>query len=383
MSARAPLSIALVAGEASGDRLGAELMRALAAERPGVRCFGMAGPAMRAAGCAALARSEELSVMGLVEVVASYPRLYRLRARLVEAIVAARPAALVGIDVPDFNLGLERRVKAHGIRTVHYVCPQIWAWRPGRAASLHRAADRLLAVLPFEPEFFTRHGVATTFVGHPLADSLPLLPDRAATRAALGLPAEATLLAVMPGSRDHELARLLPDFIACARRLHARHPALRAVFCVAHAGQLAPLAAALAAGAPELAPHVFHGQSHQVLTACDVALVASGTVTLEALLCATPMVVAYRLSPISYPIIRRMVKIPHVALPNILAGEALVPELLQDAITPLALCAAIEQWLEQPLRRAAFVDTSRRLHAELRGDAARRAARAVLESCGT
>lgn len=383
MNGRAPLTIALVAGETSGDRLGAELMRALAAERPGVRCFGMAGPAMRAAGCTVLARSEELSVMGLAEVVTSYPRLYRLRARLVDAIVAARPAVLVGIDVPDFNLGLERRVKACGIPTVHYVCPQLWAWRQGRAAGLYRAADRLLAVLPFEPAFFNRHGVATTFVGHPLADTLPLEPDRPAARAALGLSAAVPLLAVMPGSRDQELARLLPDFIACARRLCARHDALRAVFCVAHASQLARLEATLATLAPGLPHHVFHAESHQVLTACDVALVASGTVSLEALLCATPMVVAYRLSSISYPIIRRMVKIPHIALPNILAGEALVPELLQDAITPDALSAAVEAWLEQPSRRAAFVGTSRRLHAELRGDAAGRAARAVLELCPT
>ena len=373
--AGAPLTIGIVAGEASGDRLGAALTKALRAARPDVRVVGMAGPRMLAAGCEALANVDELSVMGLVEVLRSYPRLLRLRRRLGDALLARHAQVVIGIDVPDFNLGLERRLKRAGVATVHWVCPQAWAWRPGRAARLAEAVDRLLALFPFEPAFFAARGVATDFVGHPLADELPLEPDRARSRAALGLPREARVVALMPGSRTQELERLLAPFLAAGRTLKSRHPGLRLVLCTAREDH-ARRARAAAAG---LDCEVVSGRSHEVLSAADVALLASGTVSLEALLCGTPMVVGYRLAPLSYHIIRRMVSIPRIALPNILARRELVPELIQDALTPAALVDAAEVWLADTARRSAYLQVSRELHRELRRDAAVRAAEVVLD----
>lgn len=369
------MTIGIVAGESSGDRLGAALIGALRVVRPEVRVVGMAGPRMLAAGCAPLAHIDELSVMGLVEVLRSYPRLLQLRRRLGDALLAAGIDAVVGIDVPDFNLGLERRLKRAGVATVHWVCPQAWAWRPGRAGSLAPVVDRLLALFPFEPAFFAERGVQTEFVGHPLADELPLEPPRAASRAALGIPGEATVLALMPGSRSQELARLLEPFLAAARLLRQRRPRLHLVLCTAREDHAARARAALD-GVPCT---VVWARSHEVLAAADVALLASGTVSLESLLCGTPMVVGYRLAPLSYHIIRRMVSIPRIALPNILAGREVVPELLQADMTPAALAAAVEGWLDDTPRRERFVQLSRELHHELRRDAAARAAAAVLQ----
>lgn len=373
--------IALVAGETSGDRLGAALIEALRERRPAARFIGMAGPAMSAAGCEPLAHIDELSVMGLTEVLRAYPRLRALRARLARDIAAARPAVFVGIDVPDFNLGLAARLKRGGVATVHYVCPQAWAWRPGRARALGASVDRLLALLPFEPPFFARHGVDCRFVGHPLADELPLAPDRAAARAALGIGGEAPLLALLPGSRNQEIERLAAPFAAGAAALRDRRGVLEVVACAAHAGQVAGLRAALARGAPGLAAQVVHGRARAVLSAADVALVASGTATLEALLCHAPMVVGYRLAALSYLIIRRMVTIPRIALPNILADAALVPELIQHELTPATIADALGAWLDDGPRRAAYVTRAAELHAQLRGDAAARAADVVLELC--
>lgn len=363
----------MVAGEVSGDRLGGAIIAALRQRYPDARIRGMAGPAMRAAGCAALADIDELSVMGLAEVVRSYPRLRRLRARLVSEFRARPPDVFVGIDVPDFNLGIARRLHAQGVATVHCVCPQAWAWREGRAARLNRSVDRLLALLPFEAPFFTRHGVATEFIGHPLADALPREPDRAAARAALGLPAGAEVIALLPGSRGQELERLAPLFAVAARALAARDPARRFVACAARPQHLARLHTALA-GLPVT---IVESQSRQVLTAASVALVASGTVTLEALLCRVPMVVAYRLAPLSYHIIRRMIRVPHIALPNLLAGREIVPEFVQHDATPEALAQALEAWLGDRVRRRAFERDAAQIHGELALGAADRAAAAI------
>ncbi len=370
--------IAIIAGEPSGDRLGGALIEAIRERAPGARFFGMRGPHMAAAGCEALADIEELSVMGLVEVLRSYPRLLRLRRRLVERIVALAPDAVVGIDVPDFNLGLERRVRARGIATVHYVCPQAWAWRPGRARRLAQSADRLLALLPFEPAFFDRYGVTTEFVGHPLADALPLEPARAAARQVLDIAAERTVIALMPGSRGQEMSRLAAPFAAAAALLRRERPGIEFIACAAREHDAGRLREAFRG----LPCRVFSGRSGEVLSAADVALAASGTVTLEALLCATPVVVGYRLAPLSYHIIRRMVRIPRIALPNILTGEDLVPELLQQAMTPAALAAAAAAWLDDEARCAAYRARSREIHRTLRRDAAACAARSVLELAG-
>ncbi|MGE0485784.1 MAG: lipid-A-disaccharide synthase [Gammaproteobacteria bacterium] len=372
------LRLGIVAGEVSGDRLGAALLHALGERGVVPAAFGMAGAAMRAAGCEPLARAEELSVMGLVEVVQAYPRLWSLRQRLGDALFAARPDVVVGIDVPDFTLGLERRLKLAGVPTVHWVCPQAWAWREGRAADIRTAVDRLLALFPFEVEFFSRRGIATEFVGHPLADQLPLEPQRAAARQALALAGDRPVLALMPGSRSQELAQLLSLFISAARIVHGCRPGMQVIVCTIneeHARRVREALGGLPAG-------VYVGNSQQVLTAADVVLAASGTVTLEALLCGTPMVVGYRMAPLSYHIIRRMVKIPRIALPNILAARDLVPELLQSALTPAALAEAALAWFDQPDRRDDFVRTSRELHASLRRDAAGRAAEAVLRVAG-
>ncbi|MGR8918498.1 MAG: lipid-A-disaccharide synthase [Gammaproteobacteria bacterium] len=369
------LSIGVVAGEASGDRLGAALIEALREAEPDARFFGMAGPAMIDAGCEAAAHIDELSVMGLVEVLKSYPRLRRLRDGLVATFLRRRPDVVVGIDVPDFNLGLERRLRRGGIRTVHYVCPQAWAWREGRARRLAESADRLLALLPFEPEFFRRHGVETEFVGHPLADRIALEPDRRAARAALGIDAGGPLVALMPGSRGQEIDRLLGPFVAAARLIRETQPQARFAVGVAREADLGRVSAGLG----ELPATVRVGASSAILGAADVALLASGTVTLEALFCATPMVVGYRLAAPSYHIIRSMVSIPHVALPNILAGRELVPELIQNDMTPAALAQAALAWLADAARRERFYQDSRELHRSMRRDAAHAAARAVLE----
>ena len=373
--------IAIVAGEASGDILGAELIHALRARIPGVRFSGMAGPAMLAAGCDALANIEQLSVMGLVEVLRAYPRLRRLRTELGTVLLAQRPDVFVGIDVPDFNLGLARRLKQAGVPTVHYVCPQAWAWRPGRARRLGTAVDRLLALLPFEPAFFTGHGVDCRFVGHPLADILPLDPDRAVARAALGIAPGLTLVAVLPGSRGQEIDRLGPPFALGVAALQRERGALAVIACAAHASQVERLRRAISTAAPGLAVDYCHGQARQLLSAADVALVASGTATLEALLCRAPMVVGYRLAPLSYHIIRPMIAIPRIALPNILAADSLVPELIQNALTPCAISAALAAWLDDAPRRERYVARARGLHETLRVGAAARAAQAVFEMC--
>jgi len=374
--------IAIVAGEASGDSLGAALIHAVRARSPDARFIGMAGPAMLAAGCEALAHIDELSVMGLVEVLRAYPRLHRLRAKLGARLLAAQVDVFVGIDVPDFNLGLARRLKRGGVPTVHYVCPQVWAWRPGRARHLGSAVDRLLALLPFEEAFFAAHGVDCRFVGHPLADALPLDGDRAAARAALNIAAGPPLVAVLPGSRGQEIDRLAPAFAAGVAALAKVRGKLAVVACATHAGQLERLRRAIASAAPQLSVSYVHGQARLVLGAADVALVASGTATLEGLLCRAPMVVGYRLAPLSYHIIRRMISIPRIALPNILAGEDLVPELIQDALTPYAIRDALAAWLDDDARRARYTARARTLHESLRVGAADRAGQAVLELCG-
>jgi len=373
--------VAIVAGEASGDRLGAALVSALRARDPGLEFVGMAGPAMRAAGCVALADIEQLSVMGLVEVLRSYPRLRALRDQLGARIAALRPNVFVGIDVPDFNFGLARALKRQGIPTVHWVCPQAWAWRARRARTLSDCVDHLLALLPFEAEFFAAHGVTCTYVGHPLADMIPLTPARATARRELRVADDLPLIAVLPGSRDQEIARVAPTFAMACSALHATRPALRFIACVARPAQRETLATIWARHARGVELGIVEAPARTLLTAADVALVASGTVTLEALLCRTPMVVGYRMAALSYFIIRRMITIPRVALPNILAGRAVVPELLQDALTPQAVCREALAWLDDPARRVTFAELAAEVHTQLRRDAAAQAAAIVLQSC--
>jgi lipid-A-disaccharide synthase len=373
--------IAVVAGEASGDNLGAALITALRARSPDARIIGVAGPRMRAAGCEALADAEELAVMGLTEVLRHLPRLLKLRRGLITRFTAARPDVFVGIDAPEFNLGLAARLKAQGIRTVQYVSPQVWAWRQGRVRGIGEACDRILCLLPFEPPFYERHGIAARFVGHPLADQFPMEPDRGAARAGLGLPAGETVVAVLPGSRMGEVSRLAAPFAGAAAWLAARRPGLRFVAPMVNAAVRARFEAAWAQAAPGVPVQIVDGRSRDVLAAADVVLVASGTATLETLLSKRPMVVAYRLGAVTAFLLQRLglVKVQHFSQPNLLAGREVVPEFFQDAATPEALGAAVLDWLESPERVVPLQATFADVHAQLRRGGADLAAEAVLE----
>lgn len=377
------LRVAIVAGESSGAALGAALMMALRERVPGVQFRGVAGAAMREAGCVALADAHELAVMGLIEPLRHLPRLARLRARLLREFYAWRPHVFVGVDAPAFNLGLAGRLRARGVLTVQYVSPQIWAWRQGRVRRIARCCDLVLCLLPFEPAFYARHAVHAEFVGHPLADQAPLEPDQAAARAALELPRGGTVLALLPGSRLGEVQRLSAPFIDSARQLARRHPDLQVLAPMATGATRAEFCRALAAS-PDggaLQVHVLDGQARTALTAADVALVASGTATLEALLCRCPMVVAYRVSALTAWLVRtlRLVRLPRFALPNLLAGEALAPEFFQETAIPDNLCPAAEALLADGARREELRGKFRAIHLALRAGGAEHAAQAVLE----
>jgi lipid-A-disaccharide synthase len=377
------LRVAIVAGETSGDALGAALIGALRERSGPIEFRGVAGPAMRAAGCVALAQADELAVMGLIDPLKHLPRLLRLRSMLIDRIGDWKPDVFIGIDAPAFNLGLAGRFKALGIATVQYVSPQVWAWRPGRVRKIARRCDLVLCLLPFEPEFYRSHAVRAEFVGHPLADQIPLVPDRPAARAALGLDARRPALALLPGSRVGEVARLAPAFIATAIELSARRPELQLLAPMANAAVRAEFERALASApsAAQLELHVLDGQARVALTAADAALVASGTASLEALLCRCPMVVAYRLGAVTALLVRtlRLVRLPYFSLPNLLAGEALVPEFFQEAVTSAHLSQALERALDDSARRECLQRAFLQVHESLRAGGAARAAEAVLQ----
>ncbi|MDY6956442.1 MAG: lipid-A-disaccharide synthase [Pseudomonadota bacterium] len=373
------LRIGIVAGELSGDQLGGALIRSLRqqSDRP-VRVEGVAGPRMVGAGARPLADCGELAVMGLTEVIRHVPRLMRLRRELAEHFLRNRPDVFIGIDAPDFTLGLERRLRAAGIPTVHYVSPSVWAWRQGRIRGIRRSADAMLTLLPFEAEFYRQHGVPVRFVGHPLADMLPDPPDRAAARRRLGLPDAGPLIALLPGSRQGEVRRLAEPFLAAARLVAARHSDACFLVPLAHPGLREPIEAARVQVAPGLPLQLLEDGARDVLEASDGALVASGTATLEAMLLGCPMVVGYRLAPTTYALARHLVRTEHVALPNLLAGERLVPELIQDAATPDALANEMLALLDDPGRGAAMRARFAQLRQTLRAGGAEAAADAVL-----
>ncbi len=374
------LRIGIVAGETSGDNLGAAFMLALREIRPDAQFFGIAGPRMAAAGCEQWEPAEALAVMGLFEVVTHLPRLLALRRRIRSRMVAAQPDVFIGVDAPEFNLNLAPALHAAGIRTVQYVSPQVWAWRQGRVARMAGFLDLVLCLLPFEQRFYDQRGLDAEFVGHPLADQLPIEPDRAAARTRLGLPAAAEVVAVLPGSRRGEVARLAGDFAGAAAWLAERRPGLRFVAPMAGAGAHAAFSAALEARAPGVAVQLLDGDSQLALTAADVALVASGTATLETLLCKRPMVVAYRLGAASAWLIRSfgMMKAPYFSQPNLLAGSQVVPELFQSEVTAQRLGAELLHWLDHPAQCQALALRFAGIHAVLRRGASDRAARAVL-----
>ncbi|WP_313086702.1 lipid-A-disaccharide synthase [Pseudomonas sp.] len=372
-----PLTVALVAGEASGDILGAGLMQALQSQRPDVRFIGVGGPRMEALGLDSYFPQERLAVMGLVEVLGRLPELLARRKRLLASLLAARPDVFIGIDAPDFNLDLALKLRRGGIKTVHYVSPSVWAWRQKRVLKIRSACDLMLTLFPFEASFYETHQVPVRFVGHPLADTIPLDADRATARVALSLPADGQVVALMPGSRGGEVARLGERFLDAADRLRALRPGIRFVVPCASAERRAQLEHMLAGR--DLPLTLVDGRSHEALAACNAVLIASGTATLEALLFKRPMVVAYCVAPLTFRILKRMVSSPYVALPNLLAQRPLVPELLQDAATPEAMAQLLSALLDNGDVQTEGFDA---IHRTLRCDASRQAADAVLQLVG-
>jgi len=380
MAGPRPPRIALVAGEASGDLLGAGLVAALRERFPDAQFAGIGGARMRAAGFEAWHDSGELAVMGLAEVLRHLPRLLRLRARLRERLLAWQPDVFVGIDAPDFNLGLERALKQRGVRTVHYVSPSVWAWREGRAAKIGRSADRVLCLFPMEPPIYARHGIDARFVGHPLADMFPLHPDAGAARRALGLEEGAPVLALLPGSRAGEIGRLLPTFLEATARLRERLPALQVLVPAADTGCRALIEAELARR-PLPGLRLLDGRAHEALVAADVVLLASGTAALEAMLAKRPMVVGYRISALTYRLVMGLglMRSNHYSLPNVLANEPVVPELMQGECTPENLVGALASWLGDAEACATLERRFLAIHERLRGGGSGAAAAAVAE----
>ncbi|MCK2041157.1 lipid-A-disaccharide synthase [Chromohalobacter salexigens] len=371
------MRIYLVAGELSGDILGAGLMQALKRRHPDAEFRGIGGPRMLAEGLHSLYPLETLSVMGLVEVLKHLPGLLKVRRHLRRDALAWQPDAMIGIDAPDFNLGLERQLRVTGIPTAHYVSPSVWAWRQGRVKTIAQSVDAMLTFLPFEAAFYARHDVPVAFVGHPLADELPLVNDRQAARASLGLSSTAPLLALLPGSRGNEIRFLGPTFLDSVAWLRERIPDLQVIVPAASPARRAELESLLADHPARDIVVLCDGESRQAMTAADAVLLASGTAALEAMLCHRPMVVAYKMAPTTHWLAKRMVKTDWISLPNLIAQETLVPELVQDAASADAIGAALLEWLGDDAKRQAMEARFADLHATLQRGASERAAEAI------
>ncbi|AIR04624.1 MULTISPECIES: lipid-A-disaccharide synthase [Cedecea] len=374
-----PLTIALVAGETSGDILGAGLIRELKARVPDARFVGVAGPLMQAEGCETWYEMEELAVMGIVEVLGRLRRLLHIRSDLTKRFTELQPDVFVGIDAPDFNITLEGNLKKQGIRTIHYVSPSVWAWRQKRVFKIGRSTDLVLAFLPFEKAFYDRFNVPCRFIGHTMADAMPLDPDKNAARATLGIAPDAKCLALLPGSRGAEVEMLSADFLRTAQLLRKRWPALEVVVPLVNAKRREQFEKIKAEIAPELHVHLLDGKAREAMIASDAALLASGTAALECMLAKCPMVVGYRMKPFTFWLAKRLVKTDYVSLPNLLAGRELVKELLQNECEPIGLACALEPLLEDGAVSHQMHDTFRALHQQIRCNADQQAADAVLE----
>lgn len=378
VTASRPL-VGIVAGEPSGDLLGGALVAALRERHPGVRFVGIGGPKMMAAGVESLFPMDKLSVRGYVEVIRHYREIIGIRNDLKRYFLREKPAVFIGIDAPDFNLDLESGLKARGIPTVHYVSPSIWAWRGGRIRKIRKAVSRMLTVFPFEAPLYEQAGIPVTYVGHPLADMLANMPDKAAARAELRIPASAPVVALLPGSRLSELEQLSDVFVAAAEKIAAAVPGVRLLVPLVNRQTRELFEAALyRRQSGELEITLLFGHAHEAMAAADVVLVASGTATLEAALLQRAMVITYRMPRLSWWIMNSRRYQPWVGLPNILAGEFVVPELLQDAATPEALSAAVIDLLNDRDRRSAIERRFGEMAMVLRQNAAQRAAEAIL-----
>jgi lipid-A-disaccharide synthase len=371
------MRVALVAGEASGDILGAGLMQALKAQYPQIEFIGVGGPLMQAQGLNSYFPMERLSVMGLVEVLGRLPELLSRRKRLINTLITDKPDVFIGIDAPDFNLTLELKLRQAGIKTVHYVSPSVWAWRQKRVLKIREACDLMLTLFPFEAQFYQDHQVPVRFVGHPLADTIPQQADRAAARDALNLSHDQPVVALMPGSRGGEVSRLGSLFLDAAVRLRTLRPGIQFVLPCSSPERRAQLEQMLVG--LDLPLTLLNGHSHEALAACDAVLIASGTATLEALLYKRPMVVAYKVAPLTYRILKRLVTSAYISLPNLLAERLLVPEMIQDAATPEALAQLLAPLLDGGEVQTEGFDV---IHRALRRDASVQAAQAVLQLTG-
>ncbi len=368
----------MVAGETSGDLLAGLLLDGLKSRWPGVQTLGIGGPQMIRRGFDAWWPSDKLAVRGYVEVLRHYREIVGIRDQLKRRLLQDRPDVFIGVDAPDFNLDLERDLCAAGVRTAHFVCPSIWAWRPERVHKIKASVDHVLCIFPFEVELLAQHGIAATYVGHPLANVIPMVPDRATARSELGLSLEAPVVAILPGSRGSEVKYLAERFFQAAALMLRQRPDLR--FVVPAIPRLRPAIerAARAAGMRERLL-IIEGRSHAALAACDVTLIASGTATLEAALFKRPMVVAYNMNWLTYQLMKRKHLQPWIGLPNILCHDFVVPELVQQAATPQALAAATLQWLDDPGRVTALEQRFTALHADLQRDTSRLAADAIAQ----
>ncbi|NIG62769.1 MAG: lipid-A-disaccharide synthase [Serratia symbiotica] len=374
-----PLTIGLVVGETSGDILGTGLIRALKAQVPNSRFVGVAGPLMQAEGCEAWYDMEELEVMGVVEVMECLPRLLKLRKDLTRRFSDLKPDVFVGIDAPEFNITLEGRLKQRGIRTIHYVSPSVWAWRQKRVFKIGKATDLVLASLPFEKAFYDRFNVACRFIGHTMADAMPLQPDRLAARVALGIDLQVSCLALLPGSRRAEVEMLSADFLKTAQRLRSHYPDLEVVVPLVNAKRREQFECIKAEVAPDLTVHLLNGQGREAMIASNAALLASGTAALECMLAKCPMVVGYRMKSFTFWLAQRLVKTPYVSLPNLLAGREIVTELLQNDCVPYKLAAALMPLLEDSSQSKKLKLAFLTLHQSIRCGADEQAAQAVLE----
>ncbi len=376
LGADRPFRIGIVAGEASGDILGAGLMQALKRRFPDCQFEGIGGERMLAEGCHSFFPQDRLAVMGLIEPLKHLPELLGIRRFLKNHFLANPPDVFIGIDSPDFNLDLELSLKRAGIRTAHYVSPSVWAWRQGRIRKIKKAVDLMLTLLPFEAEFYRRHQVPVSFVGHPLADKIPMEVDKPAARQALGLDPQKTCVALLPGSRAGEVEHLGRVFLDAARECVTAFGPMEFLIPSANPFRHAQLQQLLR-NYDDLTVHLVAGRSHEVMAAADVVAMASGTTTLEAMLLKRPMVIAYKMAPLSFAILSRIVKVPSVGLPNLLAGKPLVPELLQDEASPEAVAAAIVEYLRNPRKVADLQEAYRAIHQQLARDADVAAADAI------
>lgn len=376
------LHMAMVAGESSGDLLASLLLQGARQRWSELTASGIGGHHMQAQGFRADWPSEALAVHGYsIEVLKRVYGIWQIRNQLRQQLLAHKPDIFVGIDAPDFNLRLEESLRAAGVPTVHFVCPSIWAWRAERVHQIRKSADHVLCIFPFEPALLAQHGISATYVGHPLADVIPMQPDQAAARVQLGLPVEGEVLALLPGSRSSEIRYLAPRFLEATRLLLKQRKDLRCVLpCVP--SQYAAVQAQVAQAGLQERVQVLQGQSHVALAACDVTLIASGTATLEAALYKRPMVIAYAMHALSYRLMLRKKLQPWVGLPNILCQDFVVPELLQDDATPANLAAAVATWLDQPERVQAVQQRFTALHTELQRDTATLATHAIAQVLG-